>query len=231
MEEIWKDIEGYENKYQVSNLGNVRSLNFNNTGEPRNLKQKINRYGYNEVKLSKNNKTKNFLVSTLVAKAFLNKVNPDKEVMHIGDINDNSVDNLKYGYRSEILHRTYKRGRRKIGRPTKNFMSYNGKQYKRYSDIARDYELNPHRLLKRLSSGWTMEEAVSIPVERKKRTLQVKLYNYNGKLMSLKQLSEMSGIGMSTLYHRIYRGWSIEEAVEIPTKNKLERNKENEKRF
>ena len=68
MEEIWKDIEGYEGKYQVSNMGNVRSLNYNNTGKPRNLKQKINRYGYNEVKLSKFNKTKNFLVSTLVAK-------------------------------------------------------------------------------------------------------------------------------------------------------------------
>lgn len=31
MEEIWVDIKGYENKYQVSNKGNVRSLNYNNT--------------------------------------------------------------------------------------------------------------------------------------------------------------------------------------------------------
>lgn len=26
MDEIWKDIEGYENDYQVSNLGRVKSL-------------------------------------------------------------------------------------------------------------------------------------------------------------------------------------------------------------
>ena len=31
MEEIWKDIKGYEGKYQVSNLGNVKSLNYNRT--------------------------------------------------------------------------------------------------------------------------------------------------------------------------------------------------------
>ena len=31
--EIWKDIKGYEGKYQVSNLGNVKSLNYNSTGK------------------------------------------------------------------------------------------------------------------------------------------------------------------------------------------------------
>lgn len=216
MEEIWKDIEGYENKYQISDKGNVRSLNFNNTGKPRNLKQKINRYGYNEVKLSKNNKTKNFLVSTLVAQAFINKVNPDKEVMHIGDINDNSVDNLKYGYRSEILHQTYKRGRRKIGKPSKNFISYNSKQYKKYSDLARDYKITPRRLFKRLSKGWSLDEAINIPIDRKEHILHKKLYKYNDKLMSIKQLSDFSGLSSSTISKRLDRGWSLEEAVEIP---------------
>lgn len=215
MEEEWKDIVGYEGKYQVSNLGNVRSLNYNNTGKPKNLKQKINRYGYNEVKLSKYNKTKNFLVSTLVAKHFIKKVNPDKEVMHIGDINDNSVNNLAYGYRSEILHQTYKRKRR-IGKPSNNFMSYNGKQYEKYSDLARDYNITPYRIYKRLSNGWGLDEAINIPVERKERILHKKLYKYNGQLMSVKQLSDLSGIAATTIHKRLDRGWSIEEAVGIP---------------
>ena len=30
-EEIWKDVVGFEGRYQVSNLGNVRSLNWENT--------------------------------------------------------------------------------------------------------------------------------------------------------------------------------------------------------
>lgn len=34
MEEIWKDIEGYEGLYQVSNLGNVKSLKTNTNIKP-----------------------------------------------------------------------------------------------------------------------------------------------------------------------------------------------------
>lgn len=33
--EIWKDIEGYEELYRVSNLGRVKSLNYNKTGQQR----------------------------------------------------------------------------------------------------------------------------------------------------------------------------------------------------
>lgn len=107
--EVWKDIEGYENKYQVSNLGNVKSLNFNNTGTERLLKPKINRYGYREVKLSKNNKTKGHLISTLVARAFLVNNNADKQIAHIGETTDDRLENLKYEYRSKILHDMYKK--------------------------------------------------------------------------------------------------------------------------
>ena len=196
-------------------MGNVRSLNYNNTGRPQNLKQKINRYGYNEVKLSKDNKTKNFLVSTLVAKHFIKNINPDKEVMHIADINDNSVENLRYGYRSEILHQTYKRKRR-IGNASKNFMSFNGKQYQKYSDLARDYNITPHRIFKRLSKGWSLDEAINIPIERKEHKLHKQLYKYNGKLMSIKQLAEINGLSDSTVRKRLNRGWSVEESVEIP---------------
>lgn len=40
MEEVWKDIEGFEGKYQVSNLGNVKSLNYANRRYARNLVQR-----------------------------------------------------------------------------------------------------------------------------------------------------------------------------------------------
>ena len=43
MKEVWKDIQGFEGKYQVSNLGNVRSLNYRGTGIIKILKQKHNR--------------------------------------------------------------------------------------------------------------------------------------------------------------------------------------------
>ena len=34
MDEVWKDVVGYEGLYQVSSLGNVRSLNYRRTGKP-----------------------------------------------------------------------------------------------------------------------------------------------------------------------------------------------------
>lgn len=37
--EIWKDIPGLEDLYQASNLGNIRSLNYNKTGKIRNIKK------------------------------------------------------------------------------------------------------------------------------------------------------------------------------------------------
>ena len=185
--EQWADIKGYEGKYQISTEGNVESLNFNNTGKFGLLKPKKNRYGYNEVKLSKNNKTKSYLVATLVGRTFLGECPPDMEIMHINKSDDDSLENLKYAYRSEILHQMYKRGKRKIGMPSDFKISYQGKQYKTYSAMARDNGITPKQLEKRIKHKWTLEEALEIPIDRKERILNKKLYLYQGKFMSVKQ--------------------------------------------
>ena len=230
MEEIWIDIKGYEGKYQLSNKGQVISLNYNNTGKPKVLKLKINRYGYNEVKLSKNNKVKNYLIITLVAEHFLNKPAPDMIPIHLKEVNDDNVENIAYGYKSEMLHLMYKKGHRKIGKPTKNKISYKGKQYKNFSDMARDYDIEPKMLHKRISRGWTLNEALEIPALKNSQKLNVKLYKYQNKLYSVKQLSKMTGINERTIYKRIKRGWNIDEVVEIPL-GKIERKVKNETKF
>lgn len=144
MEEVWKDIKGYENKYQVSNLGNVRSLNFNNTRKPGNLKIKINHLGFSEVKLSKNNKTKDFMVARLVAEAFIPNNNNRPEVMHISkDKQDNSVDNLRWAYKSETRHNMYNKGSRKIGVPSGNKISYKRKGFKNFTCLAKKHRNKP----------------------------------------------------------------------------------------
>lgn len=217
MEEMWCEINGYDGKYRISSQGQVESTNYNNTGKPRLLKLKVNRYGYNEVKLSKNNKTKNYLVITLVAEHFLKKTAPDMIPIHIREIDNDSVENIAYGYRSEMLHLMYKKGHRKIGKPTRNIVSYKGKQYSTFSDMARDYGITPKLLEKRTSKGWTLEEALEIPKERKQHKLNVQLYEYKGKLYSLKELSKLSGISSKTIWKRLNRKWNIDEAVEIPT--------------
>ena len=100
-EEIWKDIEGYEGKYQASNKGNMKSLNYNNTGKERILKPKKDSGGYLQVHLSKDGKGKWYLVHRLVATAFIPNPQGYKEVNHIDeDKTNNCVENLEWCSRS-----------------------------------------------------------------------------------------------------------------------------------
>ena len=81
MKEIWKDIEGFEGFYQVSNFGRVKSLDRFVNGNHINcdyqfvkgkmLKLRKNRHGYWIVMLRKNRSFKTVLVHRLVAKAFI----------------------------------------------------------------------------------------------------------------------------------------------------------------
>ena len=116
--EIWKDIEGYENKYQVSNLGNVKSLE-TWTGDKyirreKILKNMVYGNGYYYVCLSKNGKVKKYKVNRLVAQAFI--PNPDNKPFtnHIdGDKLNNNVDNLEWCTQSENMKHASMIGLRK----------------------------------------------------------------------------------------------------------------------
>ena len=91
MEEIWKDIEGYEGLYQVSNLGNVKSLK-----AKRNLYYSNSNNGYLRVGLFKGTR-KMFAIHRLVAKAFLPNPQHKKVVNHKDfDVKNNAVSNLEW---------------------------------------------------------------------------------------------------------------------------------------
>ena len=95
MEEIWKDIEGYEG-YQISNFGRVRSLDrYDGRGwwiKGRILKPIMDKKGYLNVGLSKNNQRKIFKVHRLVALHFIPNIENKPEIDHINTIKiDNTV--------------------------------------------------------------------------------------------------------------------------------------------
>lgn len=102
--EIWKPVIGYENLYEISNFGNVRSLDRYVNGKWGKMKIKgktltlvKEKDGYYVVNLYKNNKTKQFRVHRLVAEVFIS--NPDNlpEINHKDENKaNNRVDNLEW---------------------------------------------------------------------------------------------------------------------------------------
>ena len=100
MEEIWRDIAGYEGIYQVSNLGRVKSFHkWKRAACPDEyiLKVDSNNKGYQQVMLYKNHTRHKVLVHRLVAMAFI--PNPDNlpHINHIDEnIQNNRMDNLEW---------------------------------------------------------------------------------------------------------------------------------------
>jgi hypothetical protein len=91
MKEIWKDIIGYEGLYQVSNLGNIKSLGNNKSKKEKLLKNYLSGTYY-MIDLNKNGLSKKFLVHQLVAIVFLNHI-PCKHKLVVNHINFNRLDN------------------------------------------------------------------------------------------------------------------------------------------
>lgn len=107
--EVWKEIEGYEGCYAVSNMGRVKSLErvvpFGPKRNMRTIKETLKKIGtfdnakkgYRTVTLSKDSKLKICFVHRLVAEAFVSRHEGENVVNHIDcDINNNRADNLEW---------------------------------------------------------------------------------------------------------------------------------------
>jgi hypothetical protein len=168
MKEEWKYVKGYEN-YIVSNTGKVVSLDFHRTGKPKELKHRIDVDGMHTVDLYKNKKSKRFYVGRLVAEHFIPNPNHKPRVMHIKDLNSDSVDNLMWAYPSEICHNTFNRRARK-GLPNFVRITYKGGKYNNYRDIAKDFGISTQNFYNRFYIlNWGLEEAIEIPIRKVNR--------------------------------------------------------------
>lgn len=122
MEEIWKDVKGFEGYYQVSNLGRIKSLSraiVYKDGSIKHRKERIMKAqvlrGYCGVNLYKGGKYKLVLVHRLVADAFLPKAPGKTEVDHINTVrSDNRVENLRWTTRKENQNNPVTRAHKSI---------------------------------------------------------------------------------------------------------------------
>lgn len=132
--EIWKDVEGYEGLYQISNLGRVKRILFKNNviEKPKDkiLKTYNNGTGYRKLSLYKNNIQKQFLIHRLVAKAFLSNLSKLDQVNHIdGNKENNRIDNLEWVSQSKNIIHSYKTNLR-VANSKNKFGSNNPKAIK-----------------------------------------------------------------------------------------------------
>jgi hypothetical protein len=125
--ETWKDVVGYLGKYQVSNHGNVRSLNYRGTGRTKVMKQANHSDGYKVVGLTKNGKQTSYKVHRLVAQTFLSEFySEDCIVHHIDeDRSNNNAANLECCDQAKNI--SYTRGQKRI--------------YKRLTELEIEYLL------------------------------------------------------------------------------------------
>ena len=151
--EIWKDIVGFESKYQISNLGNVKSLErYDGIGRKikgRVLKRKHDGGGYPCVCLVKNGVHHYKKIHRLVAEAFIPNPNNKPTVNHIDENKENNtVENLEWATYMENAHhgtrieRCYSnRDYKEIGRKTSETHKKNG-----YCRKIKQYDLNGNLL-------------------------------------------------------------------------------------
>lgn len=104
--ELWKDVNGYEGLYQVSNQGRVKSIRSNKIH-----KKRLTHDGYVKATLTVNYKSKDFRVHRLVAEHFIPNPESKETVNHIdGNKENNNMDNLEWATRSEQNLHSYKLG-------------------------------------------------------------------------------------------------------------------------
>lgn len=121
MEEIWKDLKGYEGLYKISSLGKIKSLDRkrycgHKGSKPqlrkgRILKQHYDYLGYKRVRLSKNSTTKTLTLHRLLAINFIENPYNKPNINHIdGNKSNNSLDNLEWCTQKENSQHAFKTG-------------------------------------------------------------------------------------------------------------------------
>lgn len=109
MEEIWKDIKGYEGLYQISNFGNIKSKKRQGTNGK--ITKQVSKIGYYIVDLYKESKRQTKYLHRIIAETFIPNPNNLKCINHKdGNKLNNSIENLEWCNYSYNNFHAYRNG-------------------------------------------------------------------------------------------------------------------------
>lgn len=147
MEEIWKDIPGYEGLYRASNLGRIKRISFLHGKSQKQIKkEKIlkpirNKNGYYYITLSKNG-SKQYRLHRIILLTFLPTIDSYKlQVNHKnGNKNDNSLKNLEWVNCKQNIQHAFKNGLNCGRRNSQNKLSKKVYQYDMNGNKIKEWE-------------------------------------------------------------------------------------------
>lgn len=181
MEEIWKDVEGFEGLYMVSNFGNVKSLNYAKRGYAKILSPKKNNRGRLWVELRNCGNKKQFLIHRLVAMAFIPNPNNYPQINHIDENpQNNNVENLEwctgeYNIKCYLkMHPPYKRKVKNYSSKYQKRIDLKVKQYTKNGELVKVWE-NSRQV--QLENGWN-DWAISECCKRKRKSAYGFVWQY-----------------------------------------------------
>lgn len=138
--ERWKKVDGFEDAYEVSDLGRVKSLSrWCGTCLKKesflNSNRRLTKDGYPRVVLSKSGQTKEYRLNRLVAEHFIDNPHGKKMVNHKNGIKtDNRAENLEWMTREENMQHAYDNS---LKRPIKGWSHSNSKLKKEDVDYIK----------------------------------------------------------------------------------------------
>lgn len=192
----WRDVCGYEGLYQVSDDGLIKSFI-----SDRILKNVIDSKGYPTVVLCKAGVHRRSRIHRLVAEAFID--NPDNKsyVDHVNtDRTDNRLCNLRWVTSTENNTNplTIK----------KKCLVLDGIPL---AVVARDSGVSVKTLKARVQKlGWSVDRTLSTPIKKFRECLKI-----DG--IPAYKVAEKNGISHATYKYRVRQGWSLKDAVTVPT--------------
>jgi len=230
MEEIWKDVKGYEGLYKASSLGRIktveRTINYGNfvgfVKKEMFIRQHF-RDGYYYLSLSKNGVSKTKRVHRLIAEAFIPNPENKQEVNHI-DCNkiNNCVDNLEWCTPRENMKHAYENNRIKHGASLTDGkimlireMHRNGINKTVISNVFKISNQYVSKIIFKRAWKHVSEDGDLTPIQKHKLPIKNKdlilrilsvIRKSKNKVLEQEKLALLMGLSSTTVYSKLKKG-------------------------